>query len=203
VYPGNTGIVCNEIDMIGPTNQPAAYSPFSSALAGLSSSVAGRFAHYVRTLCHEPMARQVNVGQRQRRQGATRILRQAALTHLRKAPQALDHREHMLDPSTNSRLVAVLRALDLVGRLVLAAAHPLVRKVLCLRRFRVDQFLLASIGIVAVHPLLIAMQQARQRMILYSLRLGNNPQIQPDYYNKSDDSQSVLLFLSDLQKRQS
>jgi hypothetical protein len=37
------------------------------------------------------------------------------------------------------------------------------------------------------------MQQVRQRMILYSLRPGNNPQIQTDYYNKSDDSQSVLL----------
>jgi hypothetical protein len=32
--------------------------------------------------------------------------------------------------------------------------------------------------------------------ILYRLRQGNNPQIHTDYYNKSDDSQSVLLLFS-------
>jgi len=31
-------------------------------------------------------------------------------------------------------------------------------------------------------------------LILYGLRPGSNPQIQTDYYNKSGDSQSVLLF---------
>ena len=99
-------------------------------------------------LCQQMPARQVNIGQSNSGEGAGGVLGQAAIAHLGKAPQALDHRKHMLDPRTDLRLVAVLAALDLID-FTTRLARALVGKVLGLRRLAVDQFFLAGIRTVA------------------------------------------------------
>lgn len=112
-------------------------------------------------LCHQPLSAEVNVGQCQGRECACGLLGQAAVAHLAKAPQPLDHAEHVLHPRAHARLVAILGLQGLVVDAV--APRALVGEVPGLGRLAFDQFLLAGIGRVTVYALLVAMEQTRQR----------------------------------------
>lgn len=54
---------------------------------------------------------QIEIGQRQRREGSAGILLQAAVADFREAPQALNHGEDMFNPGPDLRFVTVLPAL--------------------------------------------------------------------------------------------
>jgi hypothetical protein len=75
-----------------------------------------------------------------------------------------DHGENMFHAGAHLDLVAILRALGFVD--FRAAAHVPVGKVLGLRRFGLDQRLLAGVGAVAVNAPLAAVQQLRQRVLV-------------------------------------
>lgn len=113
-------------------------------LACLSARVARSRTH----LCHQARSTEVDVGQRKRGERTRGVLSQAAVTHLAKPPQALDHAEHALDPNADARLAAVLRSRGFVD-FALPVAHALVGGVLGPRRLAGDQLLLAGIRLVA------------------------------------------------------
>jgi hypothetical protein len=81
-------------------------------------------------LCHQSPAREIDVGQRQRDKGAIGVLCQTAIAHLREAPKALDDGKHVLNPSTDLRLVAILAARYLVN--FARTARTLIGEVACL-----------------------------------------------------------------------
>jgi hypothetical protein len=85
-------------------------SPFWARWRGVCARLRPLWAH----LCQQLMAREVDVGQGQCCERTACILGQAAIAYLRKTPQSLDHRKHMLDTGTNLRLIAVLRTPELV-----------------------------------------------------------------------------------------
>ena len=115
-------------------------------------------------LCHQPLSAEVDVGQRERDERARGVLGQPAVAHLGKAPQPLDHAEHVLDARTDARLAAVLRPCGLIDFAL--PAHALVGEVAGPRRFASDQRLLARVGAVAIDALLGAVQQLGQRVLV-------------------------------------
>ncbi|CAM2157632.1 hypothetical protein PT2222_420044 [Paraburkholderia tropica] len=115
-------------------------------------------------LCHQSLAREIDVGQGQRNEGAIGVLRQTAIAHLREAPQALDDSKHVLNPSTDLRLVAILAARYLVN--FARTARTLIGEVTCLGGLVTDQRFLARIGAISIDALLLPMQQFRQRMFV-------------------------------------
>ncbi len=92
-------------------------------------------------LCHQSPAREIDVGQRERDEGAIGVLRQTAIAHLREAPQALDNSKHVLNPSADLRLVAILAARYLVN--FARTARTLIGEVACLGGLAADQCFLA------------------------------------------------------------
>lgn len=111
-------------------------------------------------LCHQSPAREIDVVQRQRDEGAIGVLRQTAIAaYLREAPQALDDSKHVLNPSPDLRLVAILAARYLVN--FAHAVRTLIGEVAC-----TDQRFLARIGAISIDALLLPMQQFRQRMVV-------------------------------------
>jgi hypothetical protein len=115
-------------------------------------------------LSHQVSARHVNVCQSQRYKRPRGVLCQATVARLVEPPKPLDNTEDVLHPCANPGLVSVLGALDLVNDAT--PAHPLIGEVLGLWRLGLDQLLLAGVGAVAIHPLLLAMQQVRQRVLV-------------------------------------
>ena len=113
-------------------------------------------------LCHQSPAREIDVVQRQRDEGAIGVLRQTAIAYLREAPQALDDSKHVLNPSPDLRLVAILAARYLVN--FAHAVRTLIGEVACLGGFATDQRFLTRIGAISIDALLLPMQQFRQRM---------------------------------------
>jgi len=81
-------------------------------------------------LGHQSPAREIDIGQRHRDEGAIAVLRQTATAYLRQAPQALDDSKHVLNPSRDRRLVAILAARYLVN--FAGAARTLIGDVACL-----------------------------------------------------------------------
>jgi hypothetical protein len=75
----------------------------------LSGSLARLLASWTH-LCHEPLATEINVGQRQDRERTRCVLVQAPVAHLAESPQPLDHAKDVFHPSTNLGLVAILAA---------------------------------------------------------------------------------------------
>jgi hypothetical protein len=126
----------------------------SGRLRDVRPAIGPLWAH----LSRQPTTRQVEVGQRQRREGTVGILDQPPIAHLGKAPQSLDYRKHMFDLRPHFLLGAVLCPPDFVGRLVLAAAYPFVGEVFCLWRLGANLRYLSLIGVVAIHPFFVPMQ---------------------------------------------
>ena len=109
--------------------------------------------------------RHVDVCQTQRYERLGGVLGQATVADLVKPPQAFDHSADVLHSGADSGLVSVFAAIHLVDGTALA--HPfLVGEVLGLRRLGHDQLLLTGVGTFAIHALLLAMQQVRQRMLV-------------------------------------
>src|SRR6185312_9457213 len=100
------------------------------------------------------------VRQRARHLQSVQILRQAAIPNLGKPKQTFDHPEGMFDSRADLRLGSVLAPFGLVNLTVVAVA--LVRKILRPRCTPVNHIGLTSVGLVAVHPSLLSMQQVRQ-----------------------------------------
>jgi len=113
------------------------------------------------------MACQVNIRQGQRCKGPAGILGQAAIAHLGKAPQSLDHGKHVFHPCPDFGLVAVLCPLGFIH--LACFTNALIRKILCLWRLAPNQFLLAGIGAVAIDASLLPMQQMRQRVLVMNI----------------------------------
>ncbi len=88
----------------------ALFAPIEAHSSGGSTRFPPSWTH----LCHESVARQVNVGQRQCRERTRRVLFQPTLSNLAKSPQPLDHSKHVFDPRPDARLVAVLDLLNFV-----------------------------------------------------------------------------------------
>src|SRR6266496_5848845 len=102
-------------------------------------------------------SRQVKIGQRGRHEQAMRILGQAAVPHFDKAEDAFDDPDGVLDLGPDPRLGAVLG--PLLRRQVAVAATAFLGEVLRLRRVLPNQFALAGVTGVAIHPPLVTMQQ--------------------------------------------
>src|SRR5215469_15680924 len=126
---------------------PAHITPRGGHFAGFLPAFGPLRAH----LCRRATSPHVQIGQ-------------PAITHLREASQPLHDREHMLDPGTDLRLVAVLAARHLVDDVL--AARALVGEVTCLRGPAVNQCFLARVCAVTVDALLLTVQQLWQRMLV-------------------------------------
>lgn len=112
---------------------PAHVGPLQGLCTGSSPVFGPLRAH----LCRRATSPHVKIGQRESNEGAIGVFRQPAITNLREAPQSLHDREHMLDPGTDLRLVAVLAARHLVDDVLVARA--LVGELTCLRGLAVNQ----------------------------------------------------------------
>src|SRR5277367_5113822 len=118
----------------------------------------------------------VQVGQRRRDLEPVQILRQTPVADLAKAEDVLDHAEYMLDLGSHSRLVAVLRLLDLVD--LPAKAIALVSEVLGSRCMPVNEVRMTLIPLVAPDPRLGAVQQVGQRVAV--LHIGGRGKYRMD-----------------------
>jgi len=63
-----------DVGVIGSNQRAAAFSLFSLALAGRSAGVCACFSPLRADLSRQSMTGQIDIGQRQRREGAVRIL---------------------------------------------------------------------------------------------------------------------------------
>src|SRR3974390_2387057 len=100
----------------------------------------------------------VEVRQGKHRQGTHRVLVQAAVAHLGKAPQAFDDVEGMLTAGAPARAAAVDQLLILAQRLMLAGGTP-VDALPNARLFAVLPVILAPIGLIAIEFRLLPVQQ--------------------------------------------
>lgn len=114
--------------------------------------------------------RHEEIGERGDHKQPVVVLLQPPVAHLGKAEDALDDQKGMLDLGPHLRLDPVLLALPLGQRLVTGAL--LIGEVLRLRRGLADQCFLAGIGRVAIDPVLVAMQQLRDRMLVMHVGRG-------------------------------
>ncbi|KXK54720.1 MAG: hypothetical protein UZ07_CHB004002496, partial [Chlorobi bacterium OLB7] len=112
------------------------------------------------------------IGQGGHHEQAVAVLRQTSISHLGKAEHALDDEEGMLDLGPHLRLATVLLALPL-GQRPVPAGLP-VGEVLRARRDLADQCLLAGVGRVAIDPVLVAMQQLRNRVLVMHVGRGGD-----------------------------
>src|SRR4051812_389270 len=103
-----------------------------------------------------------------------RVLRQPAIAHLGKAEHTLDYQKRMLDFGAHLGLRAVLAALHFIYDAAMAVAP--VGEVLGVRRVIADHVFLPPIGLIAIHPRLVAVQQpAKQLCEWISLVLLSTP----------------------------
>jgi hypothetical protein len=86
----------------------------------------------------------------QRHEGAVGVLGRAALAHLGKAPQPLDHLERMLNAGSRAALVPVAQTFGPVD--ALRVAHPTIREVARLRSGGANRCTLPRVT-VALHAL--------------------------------------------------
>lgn len=89
-----------------------------------------------------------------------RVLEQAPIADFRKAKDALDDADDVLHLGPYLGLGAILLAFDLVH--VSVVAVPPVGEVLSSRGVMPDHGRLAPVGLIAIHPCLLPMQQLRQ-----------------------------------------
>src|SRR3954462_5840163 len=102
-----------------------------------------------------------------------RVLRQPAMAHLGKAEHTLDYQKRMLDFGAHLGLRAVLAALHFIYDAAMAVAP--VGEVLGVRRVIADHVFLPPIGLIAIHPRLVAVQQPAKQLCVMSRLLRWSP----------------------------
>src|ERR1700754_1583240 len=147
---------------------PVRVGPFEGLCTGFSPAFRPLRAY----VCRRASSPQVEIGQCERNEGAIGILREPAIAHLREAPQALHNSEHVFNPCANLRLVAVLAPRHFVDDAL--AARTLMGEVAGLWCLPRDQRFLARVRAVAVHALLLSVQQLWQRMLVMHIRGRHN-----------------------------
>src|SRR6058998_4416482 len=90
----SAGIGARRRGFVNSESIAATFWPEWGCLAGPLARFLASWTH----LCHQPLAAEVNVGQRQRSERPCGVLLQAAVTHLAKSPKAFDHAKDMLHP---------------------------------------------------------------------------------------------------------
>src|SRR5436190_223967 len=99
-----------------------------------------------------------------------RVLRQPAIAHLGKAEHTLDYQKRMLDFGAHLGLRAVLAVLHFIYDAAMAVAP--VGEVLGVRRVIADHVFLPSIGLIAIHPRLVAVQQPAKQLCVMHVCCG-------------------------------
>src|SRR3954464_14328892 len=99
-----------------------------------------------------------------------RVLRQPAIAHLGKAEHTLDYQKRMLDFGAHLGLRAVLAALHFIYDAAMAVAP--VGEVLGVRRVIADHVFLPPIGLIAIHPRLVAVQQPAKQLCVMHVCCG-------------------------------
>ena len=151
---------------------------------GRKSSRQGAFRRPLRSISHssdaplllksqQMVSRHEQIGQRRHNEQAVAVFHHAAIVDLGKAKDALDDEKGVLHLGAHTRLPAVLLALTFSQPSI--AKPLLIGEVTRLRCGPGDQRLLAGVGGVAIHPLLVAVQQLRERMFVVHVgRCRNN-----------------------------
>ena len=99
-----------------------------------------------------------------------RVLRQPAIAHLGKAEHTLDDQKRMLDFGAHLGFRAVLAALHFIHDAAMAIA--LVGEIPGVRRVITDHVLLPPIGLIAIYPRLVAVQQLAKHLCVVHVRRG-------------------------------
>jgi len=113
-----------------------------------------------RRAAQQVAARYEQIGQSAGHQQTVGVLVEPAIAHLGEAKDPLDDPDRMFDPGPDLRLGAIFRALDLIHDAAVAVTP--IGEILSFWRVLPDHRPLATVGLIAPHSGLLAMQQIGQ-----------------------------------------